>query len=1198
MITSFVRRVVSALLSRAFWLVVGLLLVFFLIWFVGPIMAFGDWRPLESRSARGWTIFVILLYVVLRIMIRRWRAQSRSANLVERLRTVLIPAREAETPNMGAIRQRFEEALAILRRARFGSGKGGFLRRILGGGRYLYELPWYIIIGAPGTGKTTALLNSGLTFPLARELGKGAIRGVGGTRHCDWWFTNEAVLIDTAGRYTTHETDAVVDKDEWRGFLKLLRGTRSGQPVNGVLVTLSVDELLDVDGASRLSHAAAIRRRLDELRTELGVALPVYVLISKCDLLSGFDEYFAQLDRGGREQVWGFTLPLGAVAQGGDLHATVGSELRLLNTRLHERLVDVMQYEGDVQRRTLAFGLPQQHEMLCEAVSEVVDAVFEGSVFSEAPFLRGVYFTSGTQEGAPLDRLVSSLRNLDSLRPSDGGSRGTPRSYFLKELLTDVVFREAHLAGRNRKVSQRARWLHYAGYAVSVLVLGAAVAVWVGSYRNNLTYLAEVDLRAEKLSERLVLEEVPQLSSVYQWIDLVLQIETVADSVHFPVHAPRQPWRFGLYQGEKMWSGVRPLYEEALTERFAPALKARLESQLRGVDSEDLEHSFELLKAYLMLHDPEHFSAAELKAILLKDWDYSVPEGVATNLRSALARHVDALVSLDGQYARDVPDRALVEATRARLAQYTFEQRVYQRLLRALAGNRLPEFSVGGAVGPEAHVVFSRRSGQPLSSGVPALFTYRGYHEVFSPEVANLTRYVAVDDGWVMGADNARERVRGAATGQLALEVTRIYMWDYVRHWERFLEDVQLKKAGSVGEASELVRFVASTDSPLTRYLRAVVNETTLLRDQRQSGGTDRSLLDRAKRAATATQEDVRRLVGSEMLPERMRPAERPELIVDNRFEALRRAVGVSESSQFGATQTLQELYLYLSAVEAARVGGYAPPSSDLPARLQAEAARLPQPAREMLEALARDSGGLAARTSRVAKSSQMVGTVTRACREAVGGRYPFVRGAAREVAVDDFARLFGPGGVFDAYFHSELAPLVDTASSPWRLRPGAQGGLGRGAGLAQFERASVIRDTFFRGGAGTPNLNVMIKPLVMDASITQLTLDIDGQIIRYQHGPQIGHSVRWPGPRGSGQVRLALEPVVAGRDAGLVFEGAWALHRLFDRARITPGGSPERFEAEIEVGGRKVRFEVVAASLRNPFQLKALQEFSCPEGL
>src|SRR5688500_20112609 len=108
------------------------------------------------------------------------------------------------------LRERFEEAVATLKEKRRG-------------GHSLYELPWYVIIGASGSGKTTALVNSGLHFPLEQRVGKGALRGVGGTRDCDWWFTDEAILLDTAGSCRTQDSDAAADSAGWREFLSQLR---------------------------------------------------------------------------------------------------------------------------------------------------------------------------------------------------------------------------------------------------------------------------------------------------------------------------------------------------------------------------------------------------------------------------------------------------------------------------------------------------------------------------------------------------------------------------------------------------------------------------------------------------------------------------------------------------------------------------------------------------------------------------------------------------------------------------------------------------------------------------------------------------------------------------------------------------------------------------------------------------------------
>ena len=141
-------------------------------------------------------------------------------------------------------------------------------------------------------------------------MGQGAVAGVGGTRLCDWWFTEDAVLIDTAGRYTTQDSNAAVDRAGWDAFLDLLKQTRPRQPLNGLLVAFPLSDLAQAPAAERKAHAAAIRARIDELQTRFGVRMPVYVLFTKADLIAGFTEFFDDLDREKRAQVWGTTFEL------------------------------------------------------------------------------------------------------------------------------------------------------------------------------------------------------------------------------------------------------------------------------------------------------------------------------------------------------------------------------------------------------------------------------------------------------------------------------------------------------------------------------------------------------------------------------------------------------------------------------------------------------------------------------------------------------------------------------------------------------------------------------------------------------------------------------------------------------------------------------------------------------------------------
>src|ERR1700728_898729 len=218
--------------------VLGAIVLAAVVWLAGPLVSIGDTQPFDSALVRLIIILAIVLAVGGAIA---WRiiSRRRAAAKIAHAMTETV----AEDSDAPVLKQKMEDALAVLKR----SGKSN--------ARALYDLPWYLIIGPPGAGKTTALINSGLKFPLAGDNAATAVQGVGGTRYCDWWFTDEAVLIDTAGRYTTQDSDAKADRRSWLAFLDMLSRNRPRQPLNGVIVVLSLVELTMADASGRAAQA-------------------------------------------------------------------------------------------------------------------------------------------------------------------------------------------------------------------------------------------------------------------------------------------------------------------------------------------------------------------------------------------------------------------------------------------------------------------------------------------------------------------------------------------------------------------------------------------------------------------------------------------------------------------------------------------------------------------------------------------------------------------------------------------------------------------------------------------------------------------------------------------------------------------------------------------------------------------------------
>ena len=419
-----------------------------LVWFGLPILL----PAVDSVVVRAVLVGVILGAWATVAFLRRQKARRANDTIANQLATASGAAEDA------VVTQRMQEAI-------------GQFKQASGGQRdYLYSRPWYVIIGPPGAGKTTALLNSGLRFPFSDQ----SLKGIGGTRNLDFWFADEAAIVDTAGRYTSQDSDASADSQGWRSLLGQLRANRPRQPINGVIIALGVDELLKADLAGVDRHAANVRRRLTELQRTLDLTVPIYLLLTKVDLLAGFIEFYDDLDAQGRRAVLGVTLKDPDAAY--DQNEIVGAFDRFVSAQ-GARQAKRLSEEGDATRRSLILGFPAQLASLRSRLSRFVGAAFGPG--EPVGTLRGFYFTSGVQEGAPLDRLLSGVAEVYSTASTSGSESG--KTYFLNRLLREVVFREAGLVqtGRIAREKQKRQLI------TSLVAIGVATVVVLGLIITN-----------------------------------------------------------------------------------------------------------------------------------------------------------------------------------------------------------------------------------------------------------------------------------------------------------------------------------------------------------------------------------------------------------------------------------------------------------------------------------------------------------------------------------------------------------------------------------------------------------------------------------------------------------------------------------------------------------------------------------------
>jgi type VI secretion system protein ImpL len=1174
----------SILKSRVFLGLLGVLLLAVLLWFAGPYFAFADHKPLESVVGRLIAILVLVVIWAIVMTLRQLRSARASNKIAAEIVAQDGSAAEAggavaasggasSTADATQLRKRFEEAVEALKKSK---------RK---GAANLYELPWYVIIGPPGSGKTTVLANSGLNFPLAQKFGRDALRGVGGTRNCDWWFTDKAILLDTAGRYTTQDSNARADGAGWVAFLQLLRKFRGRQPINGVIVALSASDLLTADEKERERHVTSIRARLDEISQTLRIAVPVYVLVTKCDLVAGFSEFFDDLGQDARAQVWGTTFPIEAT-EAGQAPPLFDKEFARLLERLQQHVLGRMERERDPRRRVGILAFPQQMAAFGPLLNDLLKRIFTTTDFDDRILLRGVYFTSGTQEGTPVDRVLGAVaRTFGVTSQVTSAAAGRGKAYFIERLLKNVVFRESGLAGINRRLQLWKIALGSAAYLACALLLVLGILGLTVSYQANTSYIGQVEGAAKAVAA------VSPFAGAALPPDLLLPrldaLRAVSETANQYNGDSGIPWRmrWGLYRGGALGEAAHDAYLRELNGVLLPVLATQFATQVRSSVALP-DRLYEYLKGYLMLGDSAHRDPEQLRFLTDIELRRLYPRDEAVRQRFGV--HFGQLLATRDSVSSISPNGELVEEARHALRTASLPVLMYSRLKLEYATDTKHAVRLDIASGPGADQVLTRASGAPLAEPVAALYTREVFREINTTGKYKVMEQFAADN-WVFGGNLLDVR----NSGTLTYDMLGLYEQDYIRTWDAVVQDVKLRSAADGRSLTELLGVLSSPASPLKGYLVAVATNTNLLQPAADPAAAANPV-QAASAALAAKASQLASVLGAPPPG-----ADEPGTAVTKHFESIRTLTqGPPGAAPIDAVlASLGQVYKQLqstgnglgsvSALDALSKSG----QGEALQSLQQQAKLLPAPVAAMVAQIGTRSASLTVGEARDELSRRYEEQVARECRELIEGRYPLVRASANDVPLADFGRVFGYGGVFDTFFKDNLAALVDVSRTPWRWREGAASIGGPVSLLHQFERAQRIRDIYFKAGTQLPEARFNLTPDALDAAATRFSLELDGQAFEYRHGPTQSKTMTWPGG-GVGQAAVAFEARGDG-GPGFVKQGPWAWFRALDQAQVKKD-SDTREEVTFSAGVHSMRVLLDATSIRNPFLREELSGFRC----
>ncbi|NTJ44597.1 type VI secretion system membrane subunit TssM [Agrobacterium larrymoorei] len=1140
----------AALIGRRFISLLWAVALCVVIWFYGYLVSFGDFKPFGTTQARVIAIGVILIVWLIYIGVTLYRARKQDKELVDSIEQEALANRQAE---VGEIQSRLKEALALLRRVtkkRFG---------------YIYDLPWYVIFGAPGSGKTTALTNSGLQFPLGDALGENAVKGIGGTRNCNWWFTDEAILIDTAGRYTTQDDLDGSSKAGWEGFLNLLRRYRRSQPINGALVTLSIHDLLTRDPEEQKQELRSIRQRLSELDEYLHARVPVYLVLTKADLLDGFVEFFDGFNKSDRQQVWGTTFKLDESYSAQDLPQRFMEEFELLQQRVDAMLIERLQQEQNAEIRGRIFRFPAELGRLKDRLHEALSELCASSQLIEAPLLRGVYLASGTQSEATATNPRAR------------------RSYFLPRLFKDVIFPEAALVMRDKRLSGRQLLVRRIAYGLSAAVLAVVFTGWISTYFSNTQALAEADRKLNAYEQLVQGISVRNVSDA-DFLRVLPALDNLRDTNAGFEEGRIWNVSFGLDQEQKIAGRQRDAYQRALNALLLPRMIVQLQKQLE--DQTDITRTFNSLKLYGMLGGLGTLDRNFLTVQAQDMFASLYPGDGRAAARASLNAHAGALAN--GILAPIELDARLIAKARETIRNQAIGTRAYDILAGLPEARALADWSPSSAFGPLGERAFERRSKTPLVDGIEGLFTANGYRTVVIPQVAYASR-VALSEDWVRGSDDA---IRGATVEQVAQAALQIYFDRFEKRWADVLSDIRVKPSQTLGDAVETTRILANDRNIVIEAAKSIADATDL---RPNAGASLTTLASTADGDATST--ILAATVDAADPYARLRDmlaANAPSTPSSGQNGEGRQA-GTPSEQLLANIKSLNE-QLARSATtsdEVARVFDVDSQLTKANQDLLQQARQLPNPLDVWIAGVSADVGSLAVKSARSRIADLWAADSASLCSSVVSGRYPFDRASPRDVAMADFTRLFGPEGVFQSFFKQRMEPFVDKTTTPWSWK-GTFGAEGIPSdAIAQFENADKIFRAFFPNGSEAPLVSINVKPVSLSDASSAVMLEIEGERVVYYHGPVQAKSINWPSADNSANLsRIAFQP--GGWQQAKTENGDWSPFRLFDDAQIRDQ-SGDILRARFENNGQAAEFDVQFGSVLNPFKLEALSKFACP---
>lgn len=1021
-------------------------------------------------------------------------------------------------------------------------------------------LPLYAVIGHSRFGKTTLLSKSGLDL---HDIDDNKVKCGFSTKYCVWLLSEQAIFLDTAGIYSVMENSDNHANLVWLGLWDFLQNSFGKNPLNGVIVVIDIPTLSE--NSEQLQHNLHnIRQRLYEI-AQYTKNLPVYLVFTKLDVLTGFSDFFTELN----EQEIANSLGLSFFAKNkfvnpqyvfDNMFADLLNKLQIV---LKKRTQSVNELAEKIKIQEFF----SQFASLKSALAKVLDELPHGGHIK----IFGCFFVSSLQNenSNSVDNLFKNLQHtiLEHNRENSehtftqkneqqydqqstlannynkhntlsynaiSAIKKNSKAYFIDNFFKKILLATQHTA---KKKSIPLNTKHLLIGCVGLLLIGILSSVWLYSYKQNSKVFNDLKLI---LTTKTATPDIAKLEQAIRVSDI--------NSTFW--------WaKVGLFQLHSTHKNLGKIYASYIAQDFTTQLQSILEKELTVTSINEYQHLYDTLKVYIMLSN--QYKKTLDKEFIINWYKMYWQKQYQDNplLAQQLVTRLDILLS---QNIKITSSTQIINTTRELLNSKHVPKGtlVYSTLENQYAKQDLKfKFDDNNNI------------------AVNKLYTADNLLKVYNKQIPQIAYELSKNNSdWVLMDDKSSNveqlNIPREEMDKLIADLRSLYVKNYIQAWNGAIAKLQIRNFDDLKDMQKCLHAIRSNDYPLLSFIKII---------QANLNVTDAP--EEFKNSLNQTLPDINKID------------------IKTIYESVQNLS--SYVTQISANNEAKKDAFRLTS-ERFKIDHETNVINDPIANLYSVANNQPTPIKEWLNALCDNTWQAMLNATRDYINDMWQASVIPEYNKDILDRYPFFKDAEKSVDINGFTDFFAKNGIMDKFFNDYLRSFVDTDQVYWTWKTVNNKTLGIGQDtLEVFIRSALIKKMFYSQNDDAISVKFTLIPEGLTPHTTDFTLNLGGQQITYVNKQEkLASNVNWPG-NDVGTLTLTFnndrnKPVTLDMPKDL-----WNWFRLLDKSNFqATENSTQEFNFVLDLNGNAIRYKLYSEQPINPFIDGVMNVFRCPKTL